>query len=212
MSCIFKVGGKKTVLRISPSTKLCGAQTNKAKQVQIKQSTLAPFIQLGLLQLVWPHVFDALWWDQRCGSGRIPSGGQTEGRYSAPELLKQVGRCAGMQERPVLFPVLGSHRELFSCNAVIFTPSKTSTGAKAQLLFKQALWKWEIKLHHADHWKLQRASAPKRCDLALQVLESHFVLRPLGLQIGSLSASRPLKGAFKSLPAGTHSLNDLFIC
>lgn len=60
MSCIFKVGGKKTVLRISPSTKLCGAQTNKAKQVQIKQSTLAPFIQLGLLQLVWPHVFDAL--------------------------------------------------------------------------------------------------------------------------------------------------------
>lgn len=80
------------------------------------------------------------------------------------------------------------------------------------LLFKQAPWKWEIKLHHADQWALQRASAPKRCDLALQVLANNFVLRPLGLQIGSLSASQPLKGAFKSLPAAMHSLNDLFIC
>lgn len=50
-SCIvqvFKVRGgkkrKKTAPCISSGMKLCGRQTNKAKQVQIKQSTLAPFI------------------------------------------------------------------------------------------------------------------------------------------------------------------------
>lgn len=70
----------------------------------------------------------------------------------------------------------------------------------------------EIKLRRADRWHQQRARTPKRCDLALQVLVSHFVLKPLGLQFSSLSASPPLKGAFKSLPAAMDSFNDLFIC
>lgn len=45
---VFQVGGKNFALHL---TELCGVQINTAIQVQIQKSTLAPFIQAGLLQL-----------------------------------------------------------------------------------------------------------------------------------------------------------------
>lgn len=82
------------MLCISPSMKPCGGQTNKPKQVQIKQSTLAPFINLGLLQLDWPSLFDVLWCIQLSGAVRSHQTGRQR-RYSAPELLQPPQRASG---------------------------------------------------------------------------------------------------------------------
>lgn len=219
------------------------------KQISPNKSKLSKVLWLHLYNWAsysWPSLpslrsFDAS--ALRCS--RISSGQADNvdtvhlsdwGRHS-----EQVGRCAGMQEKPDLFQALRHGSEGFLVIPfVIFTPasppppdsrsvhegpeptlsSNKPPGSESNVLMRKKLG-WG-GLHHANqHSEISRGQVlpHQSCGVALQILVNHWLESRTPApassgpsQLGSLSAAQTLKGHLNvRLQQCAHSMTSLFV-
>lgn len=191
------------------------AQTSPNKAKYFGPIYITGPLTVGLAWALWlPLMRRAV----RCS--QIPSHGQTERWYSAPELLRPPPRASGEMwwYAGKTFSISSSSKSQrgFSYNAtrrVYSTPSKHPRELRAHPPLQTRKQGFATPI-----WALR--STEGNCSLTTWRCSSGFGeslcwepdVRLCALWVCSSAACQTLKGVFKCAPAAMHSLNDLFIC